>query len=222
MPREIDAGKLIIINASAAPPLYGNFWIEEVARCIELRTTSDKHRMPTTFIIDEAQRFIAEDLHFADILDRARAARIGMLIAAHHMEQIIDTHVRHSLYTNTALKFVARTSADIHNLCRAMGGIETDYITTLPQFEFAFFAPNMEKPHRTKLPLVEFDKMPPMSDAQYIELRSNNRKRFTPPPQPIAPSPPSPQPTPPSRLPSPSSATPVIDNDPSKPSKDTW
>jgi hypothetical protein len=179
MSREIDAGKLIIINASVAPPLYGRFWIEEVARCIELRTTTDRFRMPTTFIIDEAQRFVAEDLHFADLLNRARAARIGMLIAAHHMEQITEAEVRHSIYTNTAIKFVARTSADIHNLSRAMGSTEPSFIGTLKQYEFAYFGPDVEAAMRVKFPLVEFDnKMLQMSPAQYESMREDNRRKY--------------------------------------------
>jgi len=72
------------------------------------------------------------------------------------MGQIKDDHVRNSLYTNTALKFVARTSADIHNLCRSMGTTEPDFVNTLPQYQFAFFGPSMESAVKVKLPLVEF------------------------------------------------------------------
>ena len=56
--------------------------------------------MPTTFIIDEAQTWISEDLHFAGILDKAAEARIGMLIAAHHMNQIKDFRYA-ALFTRT-------------------------------------------------------------------------------------------------------------------------
>src|SRR4051794_2521312 len=98
---------------------------------------------------DEAQDFIADDLHFAEILDTAREARIGMLVAAHHM-QITNDHVRQSLYTNTALKFTAKSMADIHNLCRAMGNVETDFITNLNDYEFAFFGPNMRTAMKVK------------------------------------------------------------------------
>ncbi len=63
---EIQSGKLIVINASAANNLYARFWIEQVASCITPRfKMSFDERVPTTFILDEAQQFIAEDLHFA-------------------------------------------------------------------------------------------------------------------------------------------------------------
>ena len=80
---------------------------------------------------------------FAEILDTAREARIGMLIAAHHMAQITEPVVRDSIYTNTRLKFVARTSAALPALTQSMGTTDADLITTLNQYEFAFFGPNM-------------------------------------------------------------------------------
>lgn len=154
--REMQAGKLIVINAGLSDTLYGRFWIEEVSRTIRARfDLPEQLRVPTTFIIDEAQEYIAEDLHFARILDTAREARIGMFIAAHHMDQIKSPHVRSSLY-NCVLKFVARTNADIHNLCRSMGTTETDFLTTVPQYQFAFHQPNMNSAKLVKLPLIEF------------------------------------------------------------------
>ena len=160
--REMQSGKVIVVNSSAAAPLYSRFWVEEVSRTIQHRLALPfSHRMPSTFIIDEAQNFIANDLHFAEILDMAREARIGMLIAAHHMGQITNDHVRNSLYTNTALKFVARTSADIFNLCRSMGETEPSFLNTLPQYHFGFFGPNMRSATEVKLPLVEFTRSTP-------------------------------------------------------------
>jgi hypothetical protein len=176
---EIQAGKLIVINAKTANHLYARFWIEQVSSCVALRFDLDfADRTPTTFIIDEAQHWISDDLHFASILDTAAEARIGMLIACHHMGQIKDLTVRGSIYTNTALKFAAHTSEDIHALCRSMGTTTTDFIGTLAQYEFAFFGPGSDRAMRTKLPLVEFDKMPRMTDDQYREMRANNRKRY--------------------------------------------
>jgi hypothetical protein len=155
----MQAGRVIIINAGAANPLYGRFWIEEVARTIRSRIALPQNeRTPTTFIIDEASTWISEDLHFAHILDVAREARLGMFIALQHMSQIKDSHVRNSLYTNTALKFVAKTSADIHDLCRSLGNAEPRLLTTLNDYEFAHFGPNMQEAEVVKFPLVQFPK----------------------------------------------------------------
>jgi len=179
MADEMQEGRLIVIKAANAPHLYGRFWIEEVARSIRSRMAiPSEKRMPTHFIIDEAQNYIAEDLHFAEILDRARAARIAMLVAFHHMGQIKNDHVRNSLYTNTGLKFVARTSADIHNLCRSMGTTAPDFINTLKQYEFGFFGPNMQQAARVRLPLMEWKAGRMDEGWQNVVLRMNRSRLY--------------------------------------------
>jgi hypothetical protein len=176
---EIQAGKLIIINASAADDLYARFWIEQVNSCIRPRFKVPlERRTPTTFIIDEAQTWIKEDLHFAEVLDKAAEARIGMLIAAHHMGQITSAEVRGSIYTNATLKFAANTSEDILALCRSMGRTTHDFVQTLPQYEFAYFGPSMTEAIKVKFPLVEFDKMPRMAESQYQQMRDENRRKY--------------------------------------------
>jgi len=178
--KEIQAGKLIVINAGAADNTYARFWIEQVESCIAKRFAIPfEKRIPTTFILDEAQTWISDDLHFASILDKAAEARIGMLIALHHMEQIKDTQVRGSIYTNTLLKFTAKTNSDINALCRSMGKTEPSFITTLPQYEFAYFGPGMESAIKVKFPLKDFNTFPQMTEQQYQITRERNRKKYT-------------------------------------------
>ena len=138
---EIQAGKLIIINASAGDDLYARFWIEQVSSCVtpRFKIPYDK-RTPTTFIIDEAQTWIKEDLHFAGLLDKAAEARIGMLIAAHHMGQITDVQVRGSIYTNTTLKFAANTTEDIRAL-PFDGRTTHDFVQNSPNISLPTTAP---------------------------------------------------------------------------------
>lgn len=154
--REMQAGKLIIINAKTSDTLYGKVWIEQVDATIDARLAlPEEERTPVYFIIDEAPIFIADDNHFADILDRAREAKIGMFIAAQHMDQIASSKIRNSLY-NCELKFVARTNADIHNLCRSMGTTETSFIGTVPPYHFAFHSGDMSCAKLLYIPLTEF------------------------------------------------------------------
>ncbi|MGC2409560.1 MAG: DUF4145 domain-containing protein [Methyloceanibacter sp.] len=173
---EINAGKLIVVNSGRAPEVYGQFWIQEIDRCLRPRMAIPEYkRTPTFLVIDEAPTYIADDLHFARMLDQARGAQIGMLIAGQHMAQVKDDHVRNSIY-GVALKFVARTNADIHNLCRSMGTTEPDFLGTVPQYQFAFFDPNMREAELVKLPLVEFRQR--MSEERYHQLRVINRTRY--------------------------------------------
>ena len=163
----MQSGKLILINADQdklgeghTTEMYGRFWLAQVFKASLRRYTLLRQHVPlipTYFIIDEAQVFIKEDQRLRSILGQARQSEIGMMFAMHHMGDIEDQQIRDSIYTNTTLKFIAHTSADIHNLCRNMGKTEPDFITTLNQYEFAYFGPNMEKAIKVKLPLVNLN-----------------------------------------------------------------
>ncbi len=133
----IQGGKLILINANQnrlgegrPTEMYGRFWIAQMYKAAlrRLAIIKDGGRLvPTAFLI-EAQVFVAEDQRLRGILGIAREAQIGAMFAMHHMGDITDQQVRDSIYTNTALKFVARTTADIHNLCRSMGNTQPDFL----------------------------------------------------------------------------------------------
>ncbi len=179
---EMQAGKLILIKAGVSEPLYGCIWIEQIDRVIEARLAlPEDQRTPTFVIIDEAQIFIAQDVHFADILDRAREARISMFIACQHMEQIRDPHVRASLY-NSALKFIAKTNGDVHNLSRSMAGdIDANRFRTIPRHHFLFCSPDTDQAELVKFPLVTFPK-PRREDVEFF-LRQRQPKLFPPTPR---------------------------------------
>ena len=72
-----------------------------------------------------------------------------------------------------------------------MGSTEPDFLGTINQYEFAYFGPNMQTAIKVKFPLVEFDKMPSMTDAQYRSLRDHNSRAYAyshrPPRRPSAP-----------------------------------
>ena len=175
--QEIQAGKVIVINASAGDNVYARFFIEQVASCVTPRFKIPyAQRIPTTFIIDEAQTWLSEDLHFASMLDKSAEARISMLIALHHMGQIKDVQVRGSIYTNTSTKFSARSSEDIHALCRSMN-CEPEFLSSIAQYEFGYFAPGMNRAIKVKFPLVEFSDQ--MTESQYQEMRAANRRKYS-------------------------------------------
>lgn len=180
----IKAGSLVIINANPVAiggnhELFGRYWIEEVHKCIYPRLAAPSYlRTPTIVIFDEAQDYISQDRALAGILDKAAEAKIGMLFAIHHLGQIEDARVRNSILTNTALKLVAKTSAEIHDLLRSMGRTDAEFINTLRQYEFAFFGPNMTHAQRVKFPLMDFTKLPKMTDDEYAEMRRKNRERY--------------------------------------------
>lgn len=179
LPRELNNGRLIVINSSAAPTLYSKFWIEEIARCIQVRATSPNERKETFLIIDEAQQFIGENLHFVDILNRARGMRIGAFVAFQDMSAILDDQVRGALLTNTALKLTSRTISHITTLAKSMGKTAQEFITTLPEHQFAFFKSGMIEAIKVKFPEVNFHTLPRMTPAQYSDMLHQNRRRYS-------------------------------------------
>jgi hypothetical protein len=55
---------------------------------------------------------------------------------------------------------------------------DPEFLSTLNRFEFAYYGPDMDKAIKVKFPLVEFDKMPQMTEAQYDEMRAENRRKY--------------------------------------------
>jgi aspartyl protease family protein len=185
MLKEIQAGKLIVVNCSSRAlggdsKLYARFWIEEVERCVWPRLAMPaERRTPTSFIIDEAADYIGDDLHIAQLLDKAAESRIGMMFGMQHLAQDLDQRVKDSILTNTTLKFAANTSAEVHTLARSMGNTDAEFLSGLPLYEFAYHGPGLDTAIRVKFPLVDFDKMPKMTAEQYAVLRDTNSRRYS-------------------------------------------
>ena len=179
----MQRGSFIVIDAREGKlgkecELWGRFWIAMCYRAAMARLGLPEHeRTPVSFLMDEAQTFIAEDEMLAQILDKAREAKMGMFLSFHHLEQIRNTRVRDSILTNTAIKLVARSSGDIHNLCRSLGGVDPDFLNTLGDYEFAYFGPNMREAMKVKLPLIEFEQHPPSIIAEIVEESYQRHQR---------------------------------------------
>jgi hypothetical protein len=187
MHQKMEAGSLIVINCGARSlggmsTLFGRVWIEEVCRCMWPRFAMlerGERITPTTFIIDEAQRYIKDDEHVAEILDTAAEAKISLINAVHHMGQITNDEVRHSLYTNSSIKLSANTTADVHNLARSMGKTDHKMIEGLPRYHFAFYQRGMSQAEVVKFPLTDFKKMDRISATQAQEMIKDNRVKYS-------------------------------------------
>jgi hypothetical protein len=171
---ELQQGKLIIIDCSRAPKLYGQFWIEEIAGTIGRRLNrlkQRKHVTPTTLFIDEAQEYIGDSAHFARILNKAREARLSAFVALHNLAQDIEPGIMQALVQQTTVKFVARTYDHLALLCKSMGKTQSELLEDLPDYTFAYFNRGMGMAEPVQMPLVEFTAMPQISDTQEDELR---------------------------------------------------
>ena len=184
---KIQEGNLILIKAGTSEPLYGKIWIEQIDRIIDQRfDIPEEDRTETFVIIDEAQIFIGDphSEHFADILDRAREAKISMFVACQHMDQIKSAHVRASLY-NSALKFIAKTNADLHDLSRSMvGEVDANTFRNIPLHHFLFCSPDSEDSELIKVPEIKYPRWK-WEDVRYFHKRAApqpEKATYTPPP----------------------------------------
>lgn len=169
-------GKLIIIDCSRAPQIYGQFWIEEVAATIGRRLALLKRRkpvVPVTLFIDEAQEYIGNNQPFARLLNKAREAELSAFVALHNLAQDIEPNVMHALVQQTHVKFVARTYDHLTLLCRTMGKTQQELIGEIPDYHFAYYnrRQNMESAEIINLGVVDFRKMPQCTPEQTEELR---------------------------------------------------
>jgi DNA helicase HerA-like ATPase len=138
---ELNSGKLILINTDIdllgqeRTALFGRFFIALLLQASQRRTNITSP-IPVFAYVDEAHDYIATDSKIANILDQARKARLGMILANQRTVQIKDPNVLDALM-NCAIKFVSMTGdADPHKLARPMG-TEPEKLINLNKGTFA-------------------------------------------------------------------------------------
>lgn len=182
-----QAGKLIIIDCSRAPEIYGQFWIEEVTATIGRRLERIKRKQwvtPTTLLIDEAQEYIGTSKPFSRMLSKARESLLSAMVAFHNLAQIPDEEIVQAIVQQTQIKLSARTFDHINLLCSSMGATEPMFVKSLPKYHFAYHEPDMPTAEAVKLPLVDFTAMEQIAEADSQELRRIAMPANTVPPAP--------------------------------------
>lgn len=175
----MQEGSIILINANSDylgmgeyTEFYAKFWIAQIYRSALGRFRLKREGVPLTptwLFIDEAQFYISNDELFGQILNTARGAQIGTLVAAHFFRQIDNPKVRDALDINCRIRFEA-----IEN---------TDYL-----FQCSSRAYNGP----VKFPPTFFGEWPQSSREQLDQVIERSRERFT--YQPTRRAPPTPEP----------------------------
>ncbi len=127
MKKEIDAGKVILINTDvallgeAACELFGRYFIS----LLLLATQQRRSDMPVHVYIDECQDYIANDENVATLLDKARKQRVAFSFAHQRLANIKSPNVLDAL-SNCAIKFAGGNVTDAPVLAK--------YMRTTPEF----------------------------------------------------------------------------------------
>jgi hypothetical protein len=183
----MNEGKIVLIHTakdllkSEGCSIFGRFFIAKIAQAaLERATVSEADRRPCYVYIDETHDYFDETLEH--LFNQARKYRVGLHIAAQHLDQM-PTRLRSTVLASTSLKFAGGVSAkDARALADDMR-TDADFIRSMRkrrgQSEFAAYVKGRtEAALRMNVPLGAVNALPMLDDHQYQALIDANRKRF--------------------------------------------
>lgn len=151
-------GKVVLVdtdraeNGKEGANILGRLIIALIDQLSSKRTKLPESTLkPVWVYIDEAHDYIAQDHIFADILEKARAQRIGITVAHHHTGQV-DPRIEQSLQ-----------NAGIKSRCRDIGSVQVQ-----------------TRRENLTLPVerLDFDHEPQMKREEYAALRARLKGKY--------------------------------------------
>ena len=185
--REMDAGKVILINNSKAAltdegaEFFGRFFIALIVRAAQQRTElAPEAKKPCYVYIDECQSVIAKDTRVPTLLDECRSQNIG-LILAHQRTAQLSAPVLDAV-ANCAIRMA--NSDDEAKFLADKIRMSADSLRSLPRGTFGTFIRDFSPPGFTlKVPRYDVAKLPRMTDEEFAALRERMRATFAEMPQ---------------------------------------
>jgi hypothetical protein len=140
--KEIDGGKVIIINNSKAilgdegAEFFGRFFIALIARAAQQRAgRSPERKRPCYVYIDECQSVIAKDARIPTLLDECRSQKIALILAHQRIAQLTPPVL--DAVANCAIR-MANSDDDARSLAPKLR-TTPEMLQTLNRGEFATF-----------------------------------------------------------------------------------
>jgi hypothetical protein len=219
MSKEMDAGKVIIINNSKAmlgdegAEFFGRFFIALILRAAQQRAGKSTAAKKACFVyIDECQSVISKDAKIPTLLDECRSQKIALILAHQRTAQLTAPVL--DAVANSAIRMA--NSDDEAKYLSPKLRMDTEVLQALPRGTFGTFVRDLTSQGiQLKVAKSDLGTMPQMTAEERSAIRERMRSAFSSPvpPPPQSPAPPSEQ----------ASSTPAIDkaDDPGEPS-DTW
>jgi hypothetical protein len=177
---EIAQAKVVIINTSQAllgvdgSCLFGRLFIAMIQQIAERRFLPGARKLPTFCYIDECGDYLKKEAKFAPILNRCRAANIGMILAHQELAQISADVF--SALSNAGIQMV-NTYADAPAFARPMR-CEPEFLNK-PTGQFAAMLRDARSsPVTIHVPEVDFSRAPRMSQEERRELWGEMHERY--------------------------------------------
>lgn len=197
MGREMDAGKVIIINNSKAilgdegAEFFGRFFIALIVRAAQQRAGRQaESKKPCYVYIDECQTVIGKDTRIPTLLAECRSQKIA-LILAHQRTAQLSAPVLDAV-ANCAIRMA--NSDDEAKFLADKIRMPADTLRSLPRGSFACFVRDSDPPTFVlNVSPSGIAELPRMTDAEFDAVRSRMKAQFSSPP-PATPQPPEPVP----------------------------
>jgi len=218
--KEMDAGRLIVINNSKAilgdegAEFFGRFFIALIARAAQQRAgRSPSSKKPCYVYVDECQSVIAKDTRIPVLLDECRSQKVALILAHQRTAQLTAPVL--DAVANCAIRMA--NSDDEAKFLADKLRMTADQLRSLPRGTFSVFVRDLTpKGIQLKVPKSDIDTMPQMTGDELSAVREQMRSAFSSlEPAPIDLSP-RPAPEPQQAMPSPPAKT-----DPGEPAE-TW
>src|ERR1700722_8568351 len=184
--KEMDAGKVIIINNSKAilgdegAEFFGRFFVALIARAAQQRSGKPAAtKKPCYVYIDECQSVIAKDIRIPVLLDECRSQKIALILAHQRTAQLTPPVL--DAVANCAIR-MANSDDDAKFLADKLRS-SADTLRSLPQGTFATFVRDLT-PNGVQLRVskTDLDSLPKMTEEELTGIRDHMRTTFSSPP----------------------------------------
>src|SRR5271165_4295577 len=171
--KEMDAGKVIIINNSQAlldkdgAEFFARFFIAQLWTAATARSLQT-YKKPCYVYIDEAQNVIRRDEMIATIIDECRSQKIALILAHQRAEQIESKNVLSAL-ENCAIR-MANSDAEADYFSDVLR-TEPEHLRSLKRGQFAVFVRDLTK-HAFTMDVtpVDFSRYRRWTEAETAQL----------------------------------------------------
>jgi hypothetical protein len=185
--KEMDAGKVIIINNSKAilgdegAEFFGRFFVALIARAAQQRTGRPAaSKKPCYVYIDECQSVIAKDAKIPVLLDECRSQKIALILAHQRTAQLTPPVL--DAVANCAI--LMANSDDEAKYLSSKLRMDTEVLQSLPRGTFGTFVRDLTPQGiQLKVSKPDLDALPKMTDAEFDAIRARMKTdfAFTPP-----------------------------------------
>jgi hypothetical protein len=187
MGREMDGGKVILINNSKAKlgdegaEFFGRFFIALIARAAQQRSGKPgASKKPCYVYIDECQSVIAKDTRIPVLLDECRSQRIALILSHQRTAQLTPPVL--DAVANCAIR-MANSDDEAKYLAPKLR-MDVETLQSLPRGTFGTFVRDLT-PQGIKLEVskIDLDSLPKLSEAELGAIHARMKTDFSSPPQ---------------------------------------